>query len=171
MDKEKQRREKKMEAPQEELLKCKHCSRTFKSQRALDDHTTGEHVFVCGDCLKIFLSKILRNQHVVDHHDLTPQQQQLVEMYQRRRTREDKDRRVREEWDITWATYVASKQQKEIDDKARKTKEEADIAEGDDKDADEDYHPSEDAGDTSSTDPTFKPSKKDLKRADKEGDK
>ena len=108
---------------------------------------------------------------MVDHHDLTPQQRQLVEVYQRRRAREDKDRKPREEWDTTWATYVTNKQQQEKDDKAHKTKEEADIAAGNDKDADEDYHPSEDAGDTSSIDPTFEPSKKDLKRADKEGDK
>ena len=49
-------------------------------------------------------------------------------------------------------------------------KEETEAAAGDDKDEDEDYHPSEDAGNASSMDPTYEPSKKDLKRADREGD-
>ena len=49
-------------------------------------------------------------------------------------------------------------------------KEEAKAAEGDDRDEDEDYHLSEDAGDQSSLDPLYKPSKKDLKKADEEGD-
>ena len=50
-------------------------------------------------------------------------------------------------------------------------KEEVEATEGDDRDEDEDYHPSEDAGDHSSLDPLYEPSRKDLKRADKEGDK
>ena len=54
--------------------------------------------------------------------------------------------------------------------KTKKTKEETEAAEGDDKDEDEDYHPSEDAGNASSQDPTYKPSKKELKRSDREGD-
>ena len=57
-----------------------------------------------------------------------------------------------------------------IDDKDRKTKEEAEAAAGDDKDEDKDYHPSEDVGDARSTDPTYEPIKKDLKKADREGD-
>ena len=85
-------------------------------------------------------------------------------------SREEKDRRAKQNWDDTWTAYVASKQQQEADDercrKKAKTKEEADTA----VDEDEDYHPSEDAGDRSSIDRTYKPSRKDLKDADKEGD-
>ena len=40
----------------------------------------------------------------------------------------------------------------------------------DDLDEDQDYHPSEDRGDNSNVDPEYIPSKKQLKRADKEGD-
>ena len=50
---------------------------------------------------------------------------------------------------------------------ATQTKEEAERAEGDDKDEDEDYIPSVEP---SSEDPLYKPTKKELKRADKEGD-
>ena len=47
------------------------------------------------------------------------------------------------------------------------TKEEADAAAGDDKDRDQDYVQSEEG---SSQDPLYKPSRKELKRANKEGD-
>ena len=47
------------------------------------------------------------------------------------------------------------------------TKEEAERAEGADRDEDEDYVPSEEP---SSEDPPYEPTKKELKRADKEGD-
>ena len=50
---------------------------------------------------------------------------------------------------------------------ATQTREEAEHAEGDDKDEDEDYVPSEEP---SSEDPTYEPTKKELRRADKEGD-
>ena len=48
-----------------------------------------------------------------------------------------------------------------------KPKKEAERAEGDDRDEDEDYVPSEES---SSEDPPYEPTKKELKRADKEGD-
>ena len=47
------------------------------------------------------------------------------------------------------------------------TKEEAEAAAGDDKDRDPDYVQSEEG---SSQDPLYEPSRKELKRADKEGD-
>ena len=50
---------------------------------------------------------------------------------------------------------------------ATQTKEEAERAEGDDRDEDEDYVPSEEP---SSEDPPYKPTKKELKRANKEGE-
>ena len=49
---------------------------------------------------------------------------------------------------------------------ATQTREEAERAEGDDRDKDEDYVPSEEP---SSDDPTYEPTKKELRRADKEG--
>ena len=49
----------------------------------------------------------------------------------------------------------------------QQTKEEAERAEGNDRDDDEDYIPSEEP---SSEDPLYEPTKKELRRADKEGD-
>ena len=60
---------------------------------------------------------------------------------------------------------------KERKRKRSEMKEEAEAAEGDDRDKDPDYDPEEDAGDQSSQDPTYIPSKKELKKADEEGDK
>ena len=73
-----------------------------------------------------------------------------------------------------WTQYAAKKERQEAEERKRKrkpsatqTKEEAERAEGDDKDEDEDYIPSEEP---SSEDPLYEPTKKELKRADKEGD-
>ena len=68
---------------------------------------------------------------------------------------------------------MASKQQYKEDEKRRKKakmKEEAEAAAGNDKDEDVDYHTSEDAGDRSSLDPSFEPSRRELREADREGD-
>ena len=73
-----------------------------------------------------------------------------------------------------WTQYAAKKEWREAEERKRKrkpsatqTKEETERAEGDDKDEDEDYIPSEEP---SSEDPLYEPTKKELKRADKEGD-
>ena len=58
-------------------------------------------------------------------------------------------------------------EKKEKKKPATQTKEEAERAEGDDRDDDEDYIPSEEP---SSEDPLYKPTKKEIRRADKEGD-
>ena len=72
-----------------------------------------------------------------------------------------------------WSEYAAKKEQWAVEERKRKrkpsatqTKEEAEHAEGDDRDEDEDYIPSEEP---SSEDPPYEPTKKELKRADKEG--
>ena len=89
--------------------------------------------------------------------------------------RQVKDMASKENWDQYWSAWAA---QKSLDEeKAKKergtkrkryaTKEEAEAATGDDKDDDPDYVQSEEG---STEDPLFVPSKKELKRADKEGD-
>ena len=66
---------------------------------------------------------------------------------------------------------MVDKSKKEAEKKKpKKMKEETEAAEGEDKDEDEDYHPSEDAGNAISLDPTHEPSKKELKRSNREGD-
>ena len=76
-------------------------------------------------------------------------------------------------WDKYWTAWAAQKSLDEEKEKGKKrkrydTKEEAEAAAGDDKDRDPDYVQSEES---SSQDPLYEPSRKELKRADKEGDK
>ena len=73
-----------------------------------------------------------------------------------------------------WSEYTAKKELRAAEERKRKrkpsatqTKEEAECAEGDDRDEDEDYVPSEEP---SSEDPPYESTKKELKRANKEGD-
>ena len=74
-----------------------------------------------------------------------------------------------------WLKYTAKKERQAAEEKkqrkrkpsATQTKEETEHAKGNDKDEDEDYIPSEEP---SSEDPLYEPTKKELKRADKEGD-
>ena len=40
----------------------------FPSQKDLDDHTTKEHVFICGVCYRIFLASGERDRHMVESH-------------------------------------------------------------------------------------------------------
>ena len=85
--------------------------------------------------------------------------------------RDVKDMAAREKWAEYWAAWAAQKSLDEEKEKGKKrkydTKEEAEAAAGDDKDKDPDYVQSEEG---SSQDPLYEPSRKELKRADKEGD-
>ena len=76
-----------------------------------------------------------------------------------------------------WLKFETKKKQQEAEEKKKskkkpqpQSKEEAECAEGDDRDEDEDYHPSEDVDDQSSQDPLYEPTKKELRKADEEGD-
>ena len=76
---------------------------------------------------------------------------------------------ARERWAEYWAAQKSLDKEKEKGKKRKyDTKEEADAAAGDDKERDPDYVQSEKG---SSQDPLYEPSRKELKRADKEGDK
>ena len=74
-----------------------------------------------------------------------------------------------------WSKYAAKKEQQAAEEKKKKkrkpsatqTKEEAEHAEGNDRDDDKDYIPSKEP---SSEDPLYQLTKKELKRADKKGD-
>ena len=86
--------------------------------------------------------------------------------------RDMKDMAAEEKWNEYWAAWAAQKSLDKEKEKGRKrkrydTKEETEAAE-DDKDRDPDYVQSEEG---SSQDPLYEPSRKELKRADREGDK
>ena len=78
---------------------------------------------------------------------------------------------AKERWDEQWAAWAAQKSLDKEKEKGKKRKrydtKEAEET-GDDKDKDPDYVQSEEG---SSQDPLYEPSRKELKRADKEGDK
>ena len=152
----------------------------FNTKRELDKHMTDKHIFICSECLKTFKIKTERDTHMKTDHkgmstEMTKQEKLLAEEYRKRESREEKDRRATETWKKVWSKYAAKKEQQAAEEKkqrkrkpsATQTKEEAERAEGDDKDEDEDYIPSEEP---SSEDPLYEPTKKELKRADKEGD-
>ena len=80
---------------------------------------------------------------------------------------------AKEKWDDYWAAWTVQQSLDEEKEKGKQrkrcdTKEEAEAAAGDDRDRDPDYVRSEE---DCSTDPTYVPSRKELRRADEEGDK
>ena len=116
----------------------------------------------------------MKTDHKEVTTQMTKQEKVLAEEYCKRESREEKDRRVTETWEKVWLEYAAKKELRAAEERKRKrkpsatqTKEEAERAEGDDRDEDEDYVPSEEP---SSEDPPYELTKKELKRADKEGD-
>ena len=168
------------EARRTAYFPCKECVEGFSTKRELDKHTTDKHIFICGECLKTFKTKAERDAHMkTDHKEvttqMTKQEKLLAEEYRKRESREEKDRRAKETWEKVWTEYAIKKSKQEAEESrqrkkkpsATQTKEEAERAEGDDRDEDEDYVPSEEP---SSEDPPYEPTKKELKRADKEGD-
>ena len=89
------------------------------------------------------------------------------------RWREAKEMAAKDNWDDYWAAWKAQQSLDKEKEKGKKrkrydTKEEAEAAARDDRDRDPDYVRSEE---DSSTDPTYVPSRKELRRADEEGDK
>ena len=168
------------EARQTKYFPCKECVEGFNTKRELDVHMTDKHIFICGECLRIFKIKAERDTHMKTDHkgvstEMTKQEKLLAEEYCKRESRKEKDRQATETWKKVWLKYAARKEQQVAEEKKKKkrkpsatqTKEEAEHAEGDDKDDDENYIPSEEP---SSEDPLYKPTKKELKRANKEGD-
>ena len=180
LEREERKKEKaKAEARQIAYFPCKECVEGFNMKRELDKHITDKHIFICSECLKTFKTKAERDTHMkMDHKDvptrMTKQEKLLAEEYRKRESREEKDRQAKETWEKVWTEYAVKKSRQEAEESkqrrrkpsATQTKEEAERAEGDDKDEDEDYIPSEEP---SSEDPTYEPTKKELRRADKEG--
>ena len=97
---------------------------------------------------------------------MTKQEKLLAEEHRKRESREEKDRRATETWEKVWTEYAAKKSELRAAEESRQrrrrptatqTREEAERAEGDHKDEDEDYIPSEEP---SSEDPTYEPTRK-----------
>ena len=168
------------EAKQTKYFPCKECVEGFNTKRELDTHMTDKHIFICSECLRTFKIKAERDTHMKKNHKgvstkMTKQEKLLAEEWRKRESREEKDRWTTETWKKVWSKYAAKKEQQAAEEKKKKkrkplatqTKEEAERAEGDDRDEDKDYVPLEEP---SSEDPPYEPTKKELRRADKEGD-
>ena len=170
---------------------CDQCMNFFSSQKDLDDHTCKHHTFICQICQHVSKTLPELDFHMDIMHDTTPRKlpaihpedEEMVRDWRHRtmvedqqkeldRWRDVKDMAAREKWAKYWAAWAAQKSLDEEKEKGKKrkydTKEEAEAAAGDDKDRDPDYVQSEEG---SSQDPLYEPSRKELKRADKEGDK
>ena len=100
------------------------------------------------------------------HQTMVEDQQRELDQW-----REAKDLAAKERWDKQWEAWTAQKSLDEEKEKGKKRKrrdtKEAEET-GDEEDKDLDYVQSEEG---SSQDPLYEPSRKELKRADKEGDK
>ena len=164
----------------------------FSSQRELDDHTHKYHTFICEICQHISKTLPELDFHKDIMHDTTPKKlsakhpedeqmvckcrhKTMVEDQQKEldQWREAKDMAAKENWDDYWAAWTVQQSLDKEKEKGKKrkrydTKEEAEAAARDDRDRDPDYVRLEE---DSSMDPTDVPSRKELRRADKEGDK
>ena len=187
-----QRHKRKEVARTPATFSCDQCVNFFSSQKDLDDHTCKHHTFICQICQHISKTLPELDFHMDIMHDTTPKKlpakhpedEEMVRDWRHRTMVEDqqkeldwwrdvKDMAAKEKWDEYWAAWAAQKSLDEEKEKGKKrkrydTKEEAEAAAGDDKDRDPDYVQSEEG---SSQDPLYEPSRKELKRADKKGDK
>ena len=171
---------------------CDQCVNFFSSQKDLDDHTCKHHTFICQICQHVSKTLPELDFHMDIMHDTTPKSlpakhpkdEEMVRDWRHRtmvedqqkeldRGREVKEMAAKEKWDEYWTAWTAQKSLDEEKEKGKKrkrydTKEEAEAAAEEDIDRDPDYVQSEEG---SSQDPLYEPSRKELKRADKEGDK
>ena len=115
--------------------------------------TTGDHIKNCHLCSRTFVSDDKLFDHMKETH-LGSAGRTLEEFIEAERTRESTL--------LMWFSEMQEKEKK----KKRKYKDD-----DEDEDNDDDmYHPSQDFNDDSQVDPEFKPTKKELKEADREGD-
>ena len=191
-DKKRDQRHKRKEAARTPAtFSCDQCVKFFSSQKDLDDHTCKYHTFICQICQHVSKTLPGLDFHKDIMHDTTPRKlpaihpkdEEMVRDWRHRTMVEDqqkeldqwrdvKDMAAREKWAEYWAAQAAQKSLDEEKEKGKKrkrydTKEEAEAAAGDNKDRDPDYVQSEKG---SSQDLLYEPSRKELKRADKEGE-
>ena len=150
------------------------------------------HTFICEICQHISKTLPELDFHKDIMHDTTPKKlpakhpedkemvrewrhKTMVEDQQEEldRWREAKNMAAKENWDDYWAAWTVQQSLDEEKEKGKKrkrydTKEEAEAAARDNRDRDQDYVRSEE---DSSMDPTYLSSRKELRRADEEGDK
>ena len=126
---------------------CDTCGKSFSNNDDLYRHQVSKHIHLCHICYNQFLSKSELKDHMNEVHD-------EAEPRSSERMAEDQ----------------LAQQFHERQRKKKKKKKQDDDDDDDDEDEDETYYPSQDYSDDSNIDPEYRPSKKELKGADKEGD-
>ena len=130
---------------------CDTCGADFPNNQDLFHHVRKDHVNLCHICRENFVLSSQLQKHLDEAHAQARarSREQMIDD-ERTKEHEEKERRKRE----------------------KKKKKKKKRAEDDDDDEDDDstYYPSQDQGDDSNVDPEWLPSKRALKRADKEGD-
>ena len=132
----------------------------FNNNEDLCRHATCKHVLICHVCRNTFVSESDLQGHLEEcHGEKTPwtreqmiEDKQAEERLKKQRQKEERKRKRKKK----------KKKKKHDDD---------DDDDDDDEDEDETYHPSQDYGDDSTVDPEYLPTKKQLRDADKEGDR
>ena len=152
---------------------CPQCEKCFVKQEDCDNHVRDAHKFTCATCGKVFASNPDLRKHAKSHrvkichlcHRIFVSEDKLcdhmneVHPEQTGCTREEL---IEEEQAPTcsvqkWFSVMQKKEKK----KKKKYK--------DEDDDDDMYHPSQDYNDDSQVDPEFRPTKRELKEADREG--
>ena len=130
---------------------CTTCGKVFTSNPSLCKHTQSHHIKISHLCHRIFVSEDKLCDHIYEKHlgQTGCTQEELIEKEQAQA------HAVRK-----WFSVMQKKEKK----KKKKYKD-------DDEDENDDtYHPSQDYNDESQVDPEFRPTKRELKEADREGD-
>ena len=132
---------------------CTTCGEVFASNPDLCKYTQSHHIKICHLCHRIFVSEDKLCDHIYEIHpgQTGRTREELIEEEQARACAVRK-----------WFSVMQKKEKK----KKKKYKD-------DDEDEDDDddmYHPSQDYNDDSQVDPKFRPTKRELKEADREGE-
>ena len=130
---------------------CTTCGEVFASNPDLCKHTQSHHVKICHLCHRILVSDDKLFDHMKETHlgSTGRSQEELIK---------GERARVHAVW--KWFNEMQRKEKK----KKKKYKDD-----DDDDDNDDTYHPSQDYNDDSQVDPEFRPTKRELREADEEG--
>ena len=157
---------------------CPQCKKRFVKQEDCDNHVRDAHKFACATCGKVFASNPDLHKHAKSHcikichlcHKIFVSEDKLCdhmnEVYpgQTGCTREEliKEEQTQARAVQKWLSVIQKKEKK----KKKKYKDDDE----DEDDNDDMYHPFQDYNDDSQVDPKIRPTKRELKEADREGD-
>ena len=138
---------------------CTTCGEVFASNLDLCRHTRSHHIKLCHICHRIFVSDDKLIDHVRDVHPEATvcTREQMIE-----------DEQAQAHAVHQWLREMQRRERRKKKKKKKKHRDDDD--DDDNKDDDHTYHPSQDHNDDSQTDPEFRPTRRELREVDKEGD-